>query len=115
MTGIVLGALFLTGCNNDNEAASPQSTSVDEQIKEKESVMAPVPLVLTLAQKEQYYKEYSTIVNQLNEEYGTGFKLDPITTFSADYWLELNDFEDMLKEESTLHLSWSIIRKFFHQ
>ena len=75
--------------------------------------MAPVPLVLTLAQKEQYYKEYSTIVNQLNEEYGTGFKLDPITTFSADYWLELNDFEDMLKEESTLHLSWSIISKFF--
>jgi len=97
VTGIVLGALFLTGCNNDDEAASPQSTSVDEQIKEKEPVMAPVPLVLTLAQKEQYYKEYSTIVNQLNEEYGTGFKLDPITTFSADYWLELNDFEDMLK------------------
>ena len=59
--------------------------------------MAPVPLVLTLPQKEYYYKEYSAIVNKLNEEYGTGFKLDPITTFSANYWLELKDFEDMLK------------------
>ncbi|WP_320938612.1 hypothetical protein, partial [Lysinibacillus capsici] len=40
---------------------------------------------------------FSAIVNKLNEEYGTGFKLDPITSFSANYWLELKDFEDMLK------------------
>lgn len=97
VTSIVVGAIFLTGCEKDDKAASPLSTSVDKQIIAMESVMAPVPLVLTLPQKEYYYKEYLAIVNKLNEEYGTGFKLDPITTFSANYWLELKDFEDMLK------------------
>ncbi len=97
VTSIVVGAIFLTGCDKDEKASLPLSTSVDEQIIEKESVIAPVPLVLTLAQKEHYYKEYLAIVNQLNEKYGTSLKLDPITTFSADYWLELKDFEDMLK------------------
>ena len=97
VTSIVVGAIFLTGCDKDEKASLPLPTSVDEQIIEKESVIAPVPLVLTLAQKEHYYKEYLAIVNQLNEKYGTSLKLDPITTFSADYWLELKDFEEMLK------------------
>ncbi len=48
VTSIVVGAIFLTGCEKDDKAASPLSTSVDKQIIAMESVMAPVPLVLTI-------------------------------------------------------------------
>ena len=101
---VVLGSIWLTGCENakeDNHA--PPKISVDKQKIDKEKMTttehdnAPIPLVLTQEQKEQYYKEYTSIVNQINGKYQTDFEINPIHTFSGDDWLELKDFEDMLK------------------
>ena len=99
---VVLGISFLSGCEIEKVDNTTSLTAVEQKL-EKETVattakaQTPISLVLTPAQKEQFYKNYTAIVHTFNKEYGTAFVIDPITTFTDEYWLELKDFEDMLK------------------
>lgn len=102
--GVVLGISFLTGYENEKvDNTTSSKTSAVEQKVEKETIATtekahtPIPLVLTPTQKEQFYKDYTAIVHEFNGEYGTAFVIDPITTFTDEYWLGLRDFKEMLK------------------
>lgn len=109
-TGILLGTFVLAGCVNEEpeseetaeSLADGQTTEIKrlsdtEKVKE---VVAPTPINLTQDQKENYYKEYVATVEKVNAEFGVDFKMEPITEFLDEYWVEVEDFEEMVKERA---------------
>lgn len=103
--GILLGTIVLAGCINEAEDGESSEDLTDGQTVENEKssdidkvVVAATPLDLTQEQKEKYYKEYISIVEKVNTEYNADFVIEPITKFLDEYWVEVKDFEEMLKE-----------------
>ncbi|MGE7947146.1 hypothetical protein [Lysinibacillus sp. NPDC093688] len=93
----ILVTFFLTGCVNEKiENAEPSKLSTDEN--NKLSDIKATPLQLTPEQKEKYYKEYISLVEKVNEKYNVNFVIEPISKFTDEYWVEVKDFEKMLKE-----------------
>ncbi|MFJ7976643.1 hypothetical protein ACIQZI_13210 [Peribacillus sp. NPDC096379] len=110
--GILLGAIVLVGCVNEEMEIEKTSESLtDGQTVEIESlsdtnkaeevvVVAPTLLDLTQEQKEDYYKEYVTTIEKVNSEYGANLEIEPIDEFLDEYWVEVEEFEKMVEDRA---------------
>ncbi len=104
--GVLLGTVLLSGCVNEKvENVEPSEPLTDGQTVENKKlsnidkvVVPPTPLDLTQEQKEKYYKEYISLVEKVNAEYNEDFIIEPISKFLEEYWVEVKDFEKILKE-----------------
>ena len=109
---ILLGAITLSGCTDDEEGskvvtAESENTekimeinTIDNTTKTEE--VAPTPLNLTQEQKEEYYKKYVNIIEKVNAENEENYalELEPITAFLDDDWIKVEDFEKLAKERA---------------
>lgn len=119
--GILLGTIVLAGgINEETENAKPSESFTDGQPVENEKlsdtdkvVVAPTPLDLTQEQKEKYYMEYISILENVNAEHNEDFVMEPITKFLDEYWVEVKDFEKMLKERIDVSFIVSKNNDFF--
>ena len=111
-TSILLGAVTLSGCTNDevkNKEVTAESATTEQSKANNNEVyttkaeeVAPIPLNLTQEQKEDYYQKYGFIIEKVNTENEEGFtlELEPITAFLEDDWIEVEDFEKLAKERA---------------
>ena len=100
-TGAVLVTFLLTGCvdeKTENAELLKPSTNENMKVSDIKEDVASTSLQLTPEQKEKYYKEYISLVEKVNEKYNVNFVIEPISKFSDEYWVEVKDFEKMLKE-----------------
>jgi len=111
-TSILLGAVALSGCTDDEDSSkvvTEESLNTEKSIEINNNVnttkteeVAPIPLNLTQEQKEEYYQKYGVIIEKVNAENEEGFtlELEPITAFLDDDWIEVEDFEKLAKERA---------------
>ena len=111
---ILLGAFVLTGCIDDKEEHKevPKESLTNEQaqannnevLTSKTEEVAPTPLNLTKEQKEEYYQQYVSIIDNINAENpeNSVIELEPITAFLDEYWIEVEDFEKLAKERAEM-------------
>ena len=109
-TSILLGAVALSGCTDDEvenkevtaeSATTEQSNLINNKINTtKKEETAPIPLNLTQEQKEEYYQKYGFIIEKVNAENEETLELEPITAFLDDDWIEVEDFEKLAKERA---------------
>lgn len=109
---ILLGTLALSGCINDetdNIEATAESLATErsrtiknEANTTKTEEVEPIPLNLTQKQKEEYYQKYVAIIERVNGENNEDFELElePLTDFLDEYWIEIEDFEQLAKERA---------------
>lgn len=103
-TSILIGAIALSGCANEEadskEAAVESSTKKSEaNIRNIEEATA-IPLNLTQEQKEQYYQKYVAVIENINAVNDTELQLNPITAFLDEHWIEVKDFEKLAQERA---------------
>ncbi|MFD0050033.1 hypothetical protein ACFVHQ_11950 [Actinomycetes bacterium NPDC127524] len=100
-TGILIGVIMLAGCSTNaaKESLTEEMTkghSTDAMIMpaaNKERVLSIITLKLTPEQKENYYKKYGEIVENINAEEGTNhLELVPINEFQPQDWIEPEEF-----------------------
>ena len=108
---IIVGTFTLSGCSNEEAANEEekadlllieQTTPVNNTVTNAKEVAAPVPLNLTSEQKQEYYEKYIVTVEKVNDKYSKNFELEPITKFEDDFWYEVDDFEKLLVERTTM-------------
>ena len=97
---ILLGALALSACTDDKV-----------EITEERS---PTLLNLTQEQQQNYYQQYVAVIEDLNEERNAELKLEPITTFSADDWVEVETFKKRAKERLDVSIAVSKNKERYH-
>ncbi|MER1986656.1 MAG: hypothetical protein ABS949_10620 [Solibacillus sp.] len=106
---ILLGAFALSGCTDNKEATvesitTEQSITINNEANMIKKEAAPILLNLTQEQKAEYYQKYVAIIEKVNAENNKDFelelKLEPITGFLDDYWIEVADFEKLVKERA---------------
>ena len=100
---ILLGALALSGCTDDE---------VDS--KEITEDVSPTFLNLTQEQKEDYYQKYVAVIEDINAEHNADLKLEPITTFSDDDWVEVDTFKKRAKERLDVSIAVSKNKERYH-
>lgn len=106
--GILLGAAFLAGCNANGQADEQGVESEEitedkangkvlevESLNDNEVLATVIPLDLTQAQKEEYYKQYSQIIKDVNSENNSDLELVPFEDFGEEDWVELGDFRQI--------------------
>lgn len=100
---ILFGALALSGCT-DNEVDSKEITED----------VSPTFLNLTQEQKEDYYQKYVAVIEDINAEHNADLKLEPITTFSDDDWVEVDTFKKRAKERADVSIAVSKNKERYH-
>lgn len=100
---ILFGALALSGCADEGT----DSKRITEEV-------SPSLLNLTQEQKEDYYQKYVTVIEDINAQHDTDLKLEPITSFSEDYWVEVETFKKRAKERAKISIVVSINNERYH-
>lgn len=100
---ILFGALVLSGCTNN-----------DANSKEITEDVSPIFLNLTQEQKEDYYQKYVAVIEDINEEHNADLKLEPITTFSDEDWVEVDTFKKRVKERIDVSIAVSKNKERYH-
>ncbi|MFS0576786.1 hypothetical protein AB1K83_14200 [Sporosarcina sp. 179-K 3D1 HS] len=115
-TGILLGTIVLAGCSA-NEVTEEQVPAKEEKVEDvtngqevevetspdtdKEEVVSVPPLDLTQEQKENYYKEYVTLIELAKSEYHNAvLEIEPIDNFKDEDWVEIEEFEKRVEERA---------------
>jgi len=114
-TGFLLGTIILAGCNEIEETkeqaieeptkpmAAGQNIEIEylsDTDKEDSTVVASSPLDLTQEQKENYYKEYVTLIELANSKYNENMEIERIDNFNDEDWIEVEAFEKMLEDRA---------------
>ncbi|PLR95784.1 hypothetical protein [Bacillus sp. T33-2] len=121
-SGILLGIIVLAGCSaneqteeqvNVKEVKTEDATNIQEGKVQpladsgKEMVSKPV-LKLTQEQKEDYYKQYAKIIEQVNLEYSdTQLELVPLNEFKEEEWVEPDEFRRIASDMATMEFTSS--------
>ena len=100
---ILFGALVLSGCTNN-----------DADSKEITEDVSPIFLKLTQEQKDDYYQKYVAVIEDINEEHNADLKLEPITTFSDEDWVEVDTFKKRVKERIDVSIAVSKNKERYH-
>lgn len=100
---ILFGVFALSGC-------AVEGTESEEIIKE----VSPSLLNLSQEQKEDYYQKYVAVIEDINKEHDTDLKLEPITAFSDDYWVEVETFKKRTKERADISVVVSDNNERYH-
>ncbi|OIK12740.1 hypothetical protein [Bacillus sp. MUM 13] len=108
-TGILIGACMLAGCSTNaakksaEDMTNGQSTeAMNIPAANKERVLSIITLKLTPEQKENYYKKYGEIVENINAEEGTNhLELVPINEFQPQDWIEPEEFRKIAADRAT--------------
>ena len=100
---ILSGAIAISGCADEGT----DSKKITEEI-------SPSLLNLTQEQKEDYYQKYLALIEDINSEHDTGLKLEPITSFSEDYWVEVETFKKRAKERVDISIVVSKNKERYH-
>ena len=100
---ILFGALALSGCTDDEV----DSKEITEEV-------SPTLLNLTQDQQEDYYQQYVAVIEGINAEHNTELKLEPITTFSDDDWVEVDTFKERAKERADVSIAVSKNKERYH-
>lgn len=99
----LFGAFALSGCTDEGTDS-----------KEMAEEVSPSLLNLTHEQKENYYQRYVAVIEDINAEHDTDLKLEPITTFSDNYWVEIETFKKRAKERADLLVVVSKNKERYH-
>lgn len=100
---ILFGVLVLSGCTNN-----------DADSKEITEDVSPIFLKLTQEQKKDYYQKYVAVIEDINEEHNADLKLEPITTFSDEDWVEVDTFKKRVKERIDVSIAVSKNKERYH-
>lgn len=100
---ILFGAFALSGCTDDEV----DSKEITEEV-------SPTLLNLTQEQKEDYYQKYVAVIEDINEEHNADLKLEPITTFFDDDWVEVDTFKKRAKERIDVSIAVSKNKERYH-
>ena len=113
--GILVGVLVLGGCGVNGESEEQVQVKGEvingEAIEDgnlpdtnKEEIVSEVPLELTQEQKEDYYKQYVEIVEEVNAE-GNGayyLEVEPFDEFKEEDWIEPEEFRQIAIDRTQL-------------
>ncbi|MED4452097.1 hypothetical protein [Metabacillus fastidiosus] len=108
--GILLGTVMLAGCNvNEEKVAIPttKQTVEDEPLADtdKSEVKPKASLKLTEEQKEDYYKEYVILKDNIVAKYeGFGVDVVPMNEFLPEDWVEPEEFEKRLIDRANIKI-----------
>ena len=93
---VLLGALTLTGCGN-------QEVKNDEKVnKVVQTENLGAPLDLSVQEKEIYYKKYLEIIEEVNNGYDDAdLTLLPIEDFQDEYWVEPEELRKIAEDMVT--------------
>lgn len=100
---ILFGALALSACTDD----AVDSKEITEEV-------SPTLLNLTQEQQEDYYQQYVAVIEGINAEHNTELKLEPITRFSDDDWVEVDTFKERAKERADVSIAVSKNKERYH-
>ena len=112
--GVLVGAIVLAGCSISEEPEDqvqekedvPNGQAIeDKNLPEtnKEEVVSEVPLELTKEQKEDYYKQYVEIVEEVMREYpDTTMEVVPFDEFKEEDWVEPEEFRQIAIDRTQL-------------
>ena len=120
--GVLVWAIVLAGCSiseePEDQVQEKEDISNGQAIEgknlpetNKEEVVSEVPLELTKEQKEDYYKQYVEIVEEINAE-GNGaytLEVEPFDDFKEEDWIEPGEFRQMAEDRAT----WEFTSKNF--
>ena len=114
--GVLVGAIVLVGCSISEEPEDqvqekedvPNGQAIeDNNLPEtnKEEVVSAVPLELTKEQKEDYYKQYVEIVEEVMREYPEmTMEVVPFDEFKEEDWVEPEEFRQIAIDRTQLEL-----------
>lgn len=100
---ILFGAFALSGCADEGT-----------DNKKNTEEISPSLLNLTQEQKEDYYQKYLALIENINSEHDTGLMLEPITSFSEDYWVEVETFKKRANERADISIVVSKNKERYH-
>lgn len=112
--GALIGAIVLAGCSISEEPEdqvqekedAPNGQAIEyNNLPEanKEEVVSEVPLELTKEQKEDYYKQYVEIVEEVMREYpDTTMEVVPFDEFKEEDWVEPEEFRQIAIDRTQL-------------
>ena len=112
--GVLVGAIVLAGCSiseepedqvQEKEDISNEQAIEDKNLPDtnKEEVVSEVPLELTKEQKEDYYKQYVEIVEEVMREYSdTTMEVVPFDEFKEEDWVEPEEFRQIAIDRTQL-------------
>ena len=100
---ILFGALALSACTDD----AVDSKEITEEV-------SPTLLNLTQEQQEDYYQQYVAVIEGINAKHNTELKLEPITRFSDDDWVEVDTFKEPAKERADVSIAVSKNKERYH-
>ena len=107
--GALVGAIVLAGCSISEEPEDQvqekedvtNGQAVEDVIKEE--VVSVTPLELTQEQKEDYYKQYVEIVEEVMREYpDTTMEVVPFDEFKEEDWVEPEEFRQIAIDRTQL-------------
>ncbi|MGG3926505.1 hypothetical protein ABET51_10960 [Metabacillus fastidiosus] len=119
--GILLGIFMLAGCNVSEETEkqvkeekveipTTKQTVEDESLADtdKGEVKPKAILKLTQEQKEDYYKEYVKLTDNIIAKYeGFGVEVVPMNEFLLEDWVEPEEFEKRLIDRANTKITVS--------
>ena len=112
--GVLVGAIVLAGCSvseepedqvQEKEDISNGQAIEDKNLSDtnKKEVVSEVPLELTKEQKEDYYKQYVEIVEEVMREYpDTTMEVVPFDEFKEEDWVEPEEFRQIAIDRTQL-------------
>lgn len=91
--GVLIGTIFLTACNANDETQEQLTESMIMDIKD----VPEATLVLTEEQKQDYYEQYVEIIKEVNLEYGGELELSSFEEFTEneEWWVEPEDLREI--------------------
>lgn len=120
---ILLGSILLAGCSANEkteeqvpakedkteDSANRQEVNVQPLSDSVNELVLKTPLELTHIQKESYYKQYTTIIEDTNSEFpDADLELVPFEEFKSEEWVKPDEFRLIAIDMATQE--WEMVR-----